>query len=273
MNRKKEFGFTLIELLVVIAIIALLLAILIPSLKTAKDIAKRVTCATRLKQTGTAMKLYSDTYEYLPDAVDNTGKREFGHGYAVYRADKPEWFDLTTGLPIPLRWAKLYVTRLVDVPELFYCPGNRLDNFKYESYTKPTMWGTLPQDYNTENNSNQWVRIGYTYFPMPVKPRINAAGELEDPPVKFTQLNQSLPYATDILWGRDNLSHQRLQNTDAAFHASNNYSVNALYPDAHVANCKDPEVFKHNIWDRFSADLLVKYDEYYMIVFQLIGNQ
>jgi prepilin-type N-terminal cleavage/methylation domain-containing protein len=42
-------GFTLIELLVVIAIIALLLAILMPSLKMAKEYATRLQCANNLK--------------------------------------------------------------------------------------------------------------------------------------------------------------------------------------------------------------------------------
>ncbi len=51
-------GFTLIELLVVIAIIALLLAVLMPSLRRARAIAKRVVCAHNLKQISLAVDLY-----------------------------------------------------------------------------------------------------------------------------------------------------------------------------------------------------------------------
>ena len=268
----KKRGFTLIELLVVIAVIAVLLSVLIPSLKRAKDFAKRVVCATRLKQVGTGMKLYSDSYETLPDAIDNTGKPETGHGYAVYRADKPNWLG-PDNKPLPLRWALLYVNDYIDVPEIFYCSGNRLDQYKYESYCQPAPWGTLDQDYNTKSGINQWVRIGYTYYPIPRHPVINSATNAPDSPKKFSQLHPILPYATDVLWGRANLSHQRMQSTDSAYHSSNQYSINALYADSHVSNCKDEDVFKNNIWDRFDAGSIADYDEYYYTVFKLVGGQ
>ncbi len=53
-------AFTLIELLVVIAIIALLIAILLPSLARARELAKRTTCASHLKSVGTASEIYSN---------------------------------------------------------------------------------------------------------------------------------------------------------------------------------------------------------------------
>lgn len=275
MNRRK--GFTLIELLVVIAVIALLLSILLPSLKLAKDIAKRAICAARLRQVGVAMRSYSQTYEYLPDALDKYGQNSEDHGYAVYRGDKEQW--IIDGKPIPLRWAKLYEADFMDMPEIFYCPGNRMELYKYESYVDPPPWGTLPQNYNIKmgqegGSGNQWVRIGYTYYPVRRNPSIDPTTHAPaDPPRKFTDLHPSMPYATDILHGRGNLSHQRMQNPeDQAFHESNRYSVNALYADAHVSNCNDPDVFRHDIWDRFSADQ-VWYPEYYFTVFKLIGNQ
>ena len=57
---RKLNGFTLIELLVVIAIIALLLAILIPTLNIAREQGKRAVCLSNVKQLTLAWILYAD---------------------------------------------------------------------------------------------------------------------------------------------------------------------------------------------------------------------
>jgi prepilin-type N-terminal cleavage/methylation domain-containing protein len=259
MKKPQQYaGFTLIELLVVIAIIALLLSVLLPGLKKAKDYSKRVICATRLKQIGTAMKMYADANdELLPSGGEDS------HGYALYRGDKPEYTD-ASGKLIPLRLALLYENDYIDVPEIFYCPGNRLALYKYESYTNPTPWGTLPQAYNTLNNSNQWVRMGLTYFPTEREAKINASTGAPGPASKFIRLNTNIPYITDVLHGRSNLSHQN----------NKIYAVNSLYADVHVSFCNDQNVFGLSVWDRFDNGMSgLSYEEYYYTVFVAIGSR
>jgi len=63
----REFGFTLIEVLVVVSIIALLISILLPSLRAARTQAKIVACNANLHDFGLALNTYANDYSpYFP---------------------------------------------------------------------------------------------------------------------------------------------------------------------------------------------------------------
>ena len=59
-------GFTIIELLVVIAIVALLAAILMPTLTQARQMARSTSCMSNLKELGVAMQLYHSRWKCFP---------------------------------------------------------------------------------------------------------------------------------------------------------------------------------------------------------------
>ena len=85
-------GFTLIELLVVIAIIALLMAILMPSLQRVRNQAKAIACRSNLKQWGLVWAMYTE---------DNNGK------FPYYLAAD---------------WMRKLVTYYGNSEKLLYCP-------------------------------------------------------------------------------------------------------------------------------------------------------
>lgn len=60
--RDARFGFSLIELLVVIAILAILAALLMPSLKGARESARSAACVSNLRQIYQAARLYGNEY-------------------------------------------------------------------------------------------------------------------------------------------------------------------------------------------------------------------
>lgn len=88
---KKKKGFTLIELLVVIAIIALLLSILMPSLRKVKQIARDVVCRSNLKQWSLIWAMYTGNNDSkFPCEADNTLGANFVRGEWII-ALRSEW--------------------------------------------------------------------------------------------------------------------------------------------------------------------------------------
>ena len=84
-SRRRSRAFTLIELLVVVSIIALLIAILLPSLKRARDQAKDVVCRSNMHQLGVMIQYYlSDSGERLPWILGTPNNAPFHQYYQIF---------------------------------------------------------------------------------------------------------------------------------------------------------------------------------------------
>ncbi|MEN6309456.1 MAG: prepilin-type N-terminal cleavage/methylation domain-containing protein [Anaerohalosphaeraceae bacterium] len=134
MIRKR--GFTLIELLVVIAIIALLLAIMVPALKSAKELASGSVCLSNQKNLCIAWTTYSSDYDSQLVGGSNyySGTRATPYRWVEYPLvsdkDNPEvtapastaQYSIETRKN-GIRAGKLFPYTLDE--DLYHCPGDR----------------------------------------------------------------------------------------------------------------------------------------------------
>ncbi|MHC5061590.1 MAG: prepilin-type N-terminal cleavage/methylation domain-containing protein [Planctomycetota bacterium] len=112
-------AFTLIELLVVIAIIALLLAIITPSLRLAKAQGQKAVCAAHIRSLLQGIYVYAaQNNDYIPTSVEgNNASWNFVCWQTFFPEDKP--------VPSWICLGRLYGTKVIDDPEIFYCPAQK----------------------------------------------------------------------------------------------------------------------------------------------------
>jgi prepilin-type N-terminal cleavage/methylation domain-containing protein len=114
-TRRLRQGFTLIELLVVVAIIAVLLAVMLPSLGRAKQIARVLVCKSHLKNIPAACHMYLDDHDgYFLQGVN----RNFTYGgwEGKYFVGSRRPFNAYLDLPAE--------GAAVSDAKVFKCPGD-----------------------------------------------------------------------------------------------------------------------------------------------------
>jgi Tfp pilus assembly protein PilV len=283
-----ERGFTRVDALVTITVITMIittsLAAIVPAMNKAREAAMRARCANQMRQIGAAIAMYADVYDnwlpfyggYDPNFTNldpplyryrcnmggaSTCPRDEEHPYAAFRANELWCENADTTKPWPMKLGCLYRAGIITDASVFYCPANQDPFYQYESYANPLPWGSLPQEFNTGVPCSQWVRTGYSYFPVDgtipernfeyslsalLAPRYTAR--------RYDKLDPNIPYLADVLWFRKTMSHQT---------ESGGYSVNALFKDGHVVYCKDRRFFydvpdsadpRERLWSQWDPD-------------------
>lgn len=126
--RNKLYGFTLIELLVVIAVIALLLAILLPTLSKVKQKAKIVVCETNQRQLIVGLTIYANNnHDRLPPSPSLTNAGLYHRPYEL------NWYQNSVGLSTSRPFDKYeYAGRFLQgyLPEVnvYNCSLSKIDD-------------------------------------------------------------------------------------------------------------------------------------------------
>jgi prepilin-type N-terminal cleavage/methylation domain-containing protein len=124
-HEKSAGAFTLIELLVVVAIIALLIAVLLPSLAQARERAKRSACLSNLHQTHLAFVLYAqDNNDQVPLGYRTVSKQ---FNSMIYTSTASTW--ALFGLLMTGNYEK--------VPKVLYCPSQTNTKFVFATSDNP----------------------------------------------------------------------------------------------------------------------------------------
>jgi prepilin-type N-terminal cleavage/methylation domain-containing protein len=82
-SRQHVRAFTLVEVIVVITIICILVALAIPAAQSAREAARKATCANNLRQLGTAIHNYTNRHLVFPPGYN-------GAGYSLFAMVLPD---------------------------------------------------------------------------------------------------------------------------------------------------------------------------------------
>jgi len=168
-------AFTLVELLVVIGIIAVLVAILLPTLSRAREAANRAACLSNLRQVYYALNLY---------AMNNGDEVPIGYR-TVSKQYNSMCYSTTAGGYWVLFGMMTQASNLQSPPKVLYCPAE--NNAKFMFNTPDNPWPA--KDVTPATN----IQAGYALRPGQQIPTISPTSRWRFSPSPCPSSSDSKP--------------------------------------------------------------------------------
>ncbi len=230
---RKKSCFTLIELLVVVAIIAVLVAILLPALNTAREKAKLITCSSKMRQIGLASHYYRQDNNgmFVSVTAGMLGQSDWvnNYSYSCWYTGGTEGVNGVSIWPGIANDRRPLYRYLQDV-SVWDCPSDYWWYFAEHDYPGPTFYESYGSSYgfNSVANGDGQSNLDVSQPPGQEKPGKGLWGRSENVVALPSKTIEYFEFPGGTFWGGNTADRgMRSHRQDGPF-------SNLLFTDGHV---------------------------------------
>ncbi len=252
----KGAGFTLIELLMVIAILALIIALLIPSLQNSRQHTKAVLCGSNIRQLVSGLFMYETDHQTFPYGYHFRPTPPPGGypGYLQYDRIGWWWFNYITD----------YSRSDYDKDSIIWCPSRKVKNTKLKNNVLCGNYGvnqSICKSSSGRNSHAEFVgtplrssdirRPGETLLVVDSGySMINWWHVTDVPPIAFGSTIEDCAYVPGLEINKDKKLWPG-QEQDAINGRHPNKTVNVGFADGHVSRTKADKLLVEKTGDTY----------------------